>query len=400
MSTPDLTVDPAPTRDRDRYRPQHQQSWADSITEYWSQIRLIDFLLGLGLLFNSFALIGAFPFGVVLSALIIAVATWKRPQTKVPSGGLLLLAGLSVFAYLALVSVAQGTDWMQRITRFVLILGVAAAVASRRIDHRSFIVGACFGLMVNVPAYYAGLTPDNYPPYLTGWFGDKNVSGFHYALIGVLGLLVMSKRWALGWIAAISLCLFLTGSRTAMSAWALALAWIFLRNKVSPVMRLVLTGAAIWLWLYVEETFARAGVFSDRAGTDWFRERIDEATVVKMDRTPWSGLGLNEGFVVLEDELRMFMHSSYDQAFVEGGYVFLVATVLAFGLLGLGLLDQARVVSPQLLIVEAAVVVTMVCAAKLGEVFMTTGAFIVLGLAVSYRLGQPLDDPEKKWLTQ
>ncbi|BDZ59059.1 hypothetical protein GCM10025872_27160 [Barrientosiimonas endolithica] len=113
--------------------------------------------------------------------------------------------------------------------------------------------------------------------------------------------------------------------------------------------------------------------------------------------TPPTGLGLNEGYVVLEGGREAFMHDSYAQAFVEGGYPFLYATILAFGVLALGIFSRRVTVPRPLLIAEAATVVILVCGWKLGEVFMTTGAFIVLGLAIGARFGEEPRLADRWW---
>lgn len=374
----------------DPHRPSHLAGWADRLTDYWSQIKVLDFAIGVGIAVGgTIAIFGSLTVSIAMCAVIILVGSFRRPQLDISSGGLMLLAAIVLFGYLVLVSVQQGTPWGQRIFRFSLILGMAAVIAQRRIDIRSLILGLVIGSIVNVPAFYAGLTPNDYPPYLTGWYGDKNVAGMYYAALGILGLFVFSRRWAGGWLALSSVFLFLTGSRTSMSAFVLAVLWLALRNRVSVVMRLILTGVGVWLLVYIENTFARIGVFADRVGTDWFRGQIEQAMADKVAATPWYGGGLNEGYVILGGVRRAWFHDAYLQAFVEGGYVFLGATLIAFAIVGLGLFSSRPKVGRELLVAEAAVVVVLVCAWKIGEGFMTTIAFIVLGVVIGERLGRP-----------
>ena len=374
----------------DPHRPSHVAGWADRLTDYWSQIKVLDFAIGAGIAVGgTIAISGSLTVSIAMCAAIIFVGSFRRPQLDISSGGLMLLAAIVLFGYLVLVSVQQGTPWGQRIFRFSLILGMAAVIAQRRIDIRSLILGIVIGSIVNVPAFYAGLTPNDYPPYLTGWYGDKNVAGMYYAALGILGLFVFSRRWAGGWLALSSVFLFLTGSRTSMSAFVLAVLWLALRNRVSVVMRLILTGVGVWLLVYIENTFARIGVFADRVDTDWFRGQIEQAMADKVAATPWYGGGLNEGYVILGGVRRAWFHDAYLQAFVEGGYVFLGATLIAFAIVGLGLFSSRPKVGRELLVAEAAVVVVLVCAWKIGEGFMTTIAFIVLGVVIGERLGRP-----------
>lgn len=310
----------------------------------------------------------------------------------------MVLVAIGLYSFLVVVSILQHMPWEQRTLRFVIILAVAAAVAARRIDTRSLIVGAMTALVANVPAFYLGLVPNNYPPYLTGLLGDKNVAGMYYALFGLLGLLVTRGRyWSAGWLAFSGTAVFLTGSRTSISAFVLALAWLALRNRVAPLIRWVLTAFGVWVLIFVETTFARIGMFADRTGTDLFREQIEVAMADKVAATPWYGGGLNQGFVMLGGVRRMWFHDSYLQAFAEGGYVFLGATLIAFVVAGLGLFSPKLRVGRELLIAEAGIVTVLVCAWKLGEVFMTTGAFIALGIAVGARFGRERTEADLWW---
>lgn len=365
----------------------------------WGQLIVLDLLLGLSLIFLSYPVRPSLPGGIVTAAAMIAVGVCRRPTRRVAWGGTMLLGVAATFVYLAVVSAHEHVPWTQRMAKFVLLALAAAVVAVGRVDLRSLIVGGCLGAAVNVPCFYLGLTSNNYPPHLSGFYGDKNVAGMYYALWGMLGLAVLRRpRAQLAWVAFSLVALFLTGSRTAISAALLALIWVALRNRVNLPVRVALSAGGVLLLRYVEARFSRVSVYSDRGGTDWYRHQIDLATQAKVNLTPWTGEGLNQGFVVLGGIRRAWFHDSYAQAFVEGGYVFLGATLIAFGLLGLGLLSRRRQASRPLLMAEAGCVVVMVCAWKLGETFMTIGAFMALAIAVSYRFGEPLSyDPQRRW---
>ncbi|MBD2758933.1 hypothetical protein IEE94_05370 [Yimella sp. cx-573] len=380
-------------------RPRHRQGWADAVTEYWSQIRLLDFLCGAAIVFAAFISPLPVPSGVLVSLFITAWATCVRPQWRIPWGGALMVLALCLFGYLIFVSMVNGMPWTQRITKFVLLLGIAGAFAQRRIDVRSFIVGTMSMSVLNVLLFYAGATPNRYPPYLTGFYDDKNIAGMYYALFGLLGLLVTRGRyWSAGWLVFSGAAVFLTGSRTSISAFVLALAWLGLRNRVAPLIRWILTAAGVWVLIFVETTFARVGMFADRTGTDLFREQIEIAMEAKIAATPWYGGGLNQGFVMLGGVRRMWFHDSYLQAFAEGGWIFLGATLIAFVVAGLGLFSARLQVPQELLIAEAGIVTVLVCAWKLGEVFMTVGAFIALGIAVGARFGRLRTEADNWWV--
>lgn len=357
---------------------------------FWDEIQALDFLCGALVVFSGFSVAGfPAPIGIVAAAIISGWAICVRPRQRVRWGGLMLLAGMALFAFLVRVSMTHDMPWTQRITKFVLLLTVAAVLAQRRIDIRSFLLGTMVMSVINAALFYVHLTPNRYPPYLTGFYDDKNVAGMYYALFGLLGLMVLRRWWALAWVLLSCVLVLLTGSRTSISAILLGLAWYALRNRVIPPVRWALVAFGVWLLTLVESQFARIGMFSDRTGTDWFRHQIDVATDAKISSTPWTGLGLNQGFAVLGGDRRVWFHNSYDQAFVEGGWIFVALTLLAFVVLGLGLLSLRRTVPRELLIAEAGIVVILVCGWKLGEVFMTLAGFIALGLAIGARFGYP-----------
>ncbi|GAB3578046.1 hypothetical protein [Calidifontibacter terrae] len=367
------------------------------LRDYLDQFAVVDLILGMSMVLVNYPITATVPGSIPIALAVIGIAVFRRPTRTIRWGGLLLLATLVLFGFLIVVSMQAGLPWAQRISKFCLLSAMLIAIVQGRVDFRAMIVGNAFASVVNVPAYYAGLTSDNYPPHLTGLYGDKNVSGMYYALLGLLVLAVLRGRWRYLWLSWSFLAVFLTGSRTSISALAVAVAWWLLRNRVGPLLRLLFAGGGWWLLTYVEAKFAESGVYTDRTSTDWFRHQIDLATQVKMNLTPWHGMGLNEGYVLLGGVRRAWFHDSYAQAFVEGGYPFLFATIGAFALLGVGLLSQRATVQPELLAAEAAVLVVVVCAWKLGETFMTAGAFFALAVAISMRLGEPIPVARQWW---
>lgn len=366
-----------------------------SIQTFWGPVVLIDFALGFSLIVVGYTFAGGMPGGVLTAAAMVAVGLLRRPTVRVRWGGILFVVMFLLLVYLAVESRYNHMAWQQRDLKFFLILSAAAVLGSGRINTRSFLIGGLAGAVVNAPAFYLHLTPNDYPPYLTGYYLDKNVAGMYYALWGILGLLVLPKKWQKWWILFAGILLFLTGSRTSLAAYGLGLAWYAVRARFGLTFRIILAIIGFQLLRFFENNLANASVFGNRTGDDWFRQQIDAAMAAKVAITPWYGMGLNSGWVQLSANRTIWFHDSYQQAFVEGGYPFLWVILAAFILVGMGIFDR-RIVLPQPLVpLEGAVVVILVCAWKLGEVFMTLGAFIVLGLCMAYRLGIPLDLPRK-----
>lgn len=349
---------------------------------------LVDFLLGFGLVWDRAPIPGINqPFGIALLALAVFVAAFRRPHLRVRRQAEIVLIFLAMLVFAIAVSEMNGLDWGQRATKMVLLLVFALCVASARLNARHLLIGLTVGMMVNAGLFYAGAAPNAYPPYLTGFLGDKNVAGLFLGVVALAGLpLYRSRRWQLVHFATFFALVWLTGSRTSIAGVGLACIWLLLRNRTWLLARLALAVALIWVLNVIEAEFARVGMFAARKGTDWFREQIDLATTNKVALSPWFGDGLTTAWVYLDNGRFMYFHDSYAALRVEGGIPMMVAMLSLVVLYAGGLLRESRV-SPALACVEGAVIVVLVCAWKLGEVFFTTPAFLVLGLAWGIRFG-------------
>lgn len=351
------------------------------------------FLFGL-FIFDRVA-VGPLPLGVGMMVFIALVAIFRRPKLRLPHFGLFVAFYLSLVGFAVAVSQASGLDWHQRALRWVLLLLIIWALVGGRFDAYSALIGIITALAINVAAYYLGLTSDNYPPFLTGFLGDKNVAGLWYAIFGALGLALWRTGFRrLLWIVAVMALLLLTGSRTSMSGFSVACAWWFLRNKLILPLRWLFIGGAIALLGFAEENLARIGMFSDRGNTDWYRDQVEAAVSLKVAQTPWTGLGLSEAWTWVSAERREWFHDSYAALYVEGGVVLLVGMIIIYAVIAGGALD-AKVVSRKTLAAEAAIFALMVCAWKLGEVFFTTGGFLILSFALRARYSQPIAEPAR-----
>ena len=367
-----------------------REATLDEVSTSWmARVYPLDALLFSLFIFDRVG-VGPIPAGVLLTLLIGVVAFLRAPTLRMPGLQVLAVAYAGLLAYLAIVSHDAGVDWQQRVLR-MFILGILIWVLVQgRFDAYSAVLGVSLGLVVNAVAYYAGLTTDAYPPYLTGWLGDKNVSGMWYATVGILGLVLWSKqRWTLMWVLGASGLLILTGSRTSMSGFLAGLVWFWARNRVVMPARVLLAAGLIAALAFAEENLARVGIFADRSGTDFFRARIGAATDLKVEQTPWYGRGLTEAWVQLGQLERFWFHDSYAALYVEGGLVLLSFVLIVWVVVAGGLFSTAKLTDGARA-AEAALVVLLVCAWQLGEVFFTSGAFITLGLALRARFSEPM----------
>ncbi|MSS44849.1 zinc ABC transporter permease [Cutibacterium sp. WCA-380-WT-3A] len=355
-------------------------------------IRVPDFLFGMIFILGRYDLGLPLPIDVVLMALAITVSTFVRPTIKVWGLGYYALLWLGMLSWVISVSIYLNQPWEQRSLRWFLLVLFSMCIAQGRILWPSFIAGYAFGLLaINIPVNSTSLRSPGYQGYLVGFLGDKNVAGLVYAVVGILALAVLrSTRTKMIVVLAFAVALFFTGSRTSMMAFAAGCVWIFVRNRLALFLRLFI---ALMGWMgirWVEENLARVGVFSDRMGTDWFRGIIEVATAAKVNASPWYGNGLGTAWVMISENRRMWFHDSYAALRIEGGIPLFLAVVGLFVFVVWGLTDQRTETSDNQAIVEGAAVTVLVCAWKLGEVFFTVPAFVVIGISLCVRYGSPV----------
>ncbi|MFI7484330.1 ABC transporter permease [Kocuria sp. M1R5S2] len=360
----------------------------DDLRDELGRIRLPEFVLG-------FLLVGAgtatplLPLSLPLASTVVlllgGLALFRVPERSLGnlSSCALLLTG--VLGYLVVVSVLSpvvSTDeWTRRIVRLTAVVAIVFFFVSRRLDLVSLLKGLATGMVVNAGLFYAGVAPDRYVGYLTGYFGDKNQAGLHYAVVGIL-LLALCRRRRTQFIVLVlsGMAVWLTGSRTSMAAYAFGVLWILVSPKLGNFFRILIAGAVVWILRFLEENLAQVGVFADREGSDQLRDRIQEATELKIAGTPFEGMGLGQAFVWLEDE-DWFFHDAYATLFVEGGYPYVAAIVGITVLLGFRPFRRGSPTRTSL-VAEGATLAVLICAWQLGEVFMTVPWALVMAMAL------------------
>lgn len=356
----------------------------------WATIRVPELLVGLTVPFWRYSIPPGMPGDVAVFALVVAVCSFVRPTVKTPRLAWVGLLYVTMLIHVIALSLVLDEPWQQRAFRMALLFAFAWVVAQGRLHWQSILLGGIIGLLGNTAAFYLGLTQNDYPPYLTGWLGDKNVAGMYYAALALLGLALFTRGWQqLAYFAVMFGLLWQTGSRASLAAVTLGAVWWLLRNRLGLPLRLVAVGVGIWTLLWFEDRFSRVGEFADREGTDLLRTWIHAAEQVKLARTPWYGSGLNTAWVDVTSFPHMWFHDSYAALLVEGGIPMFVAMLVLVAGVGLGLLSRRRPVGPSLRAAEGAIIVLLVCAWQLGEVFFTSLAFFVLGVAFHERLGRP-----------
>lgn len=340
------------------------------------------FVLGMLLIVEDSvpALPAALPVSETVMGILI-VGTLLRSGRLRPVRLPLVMALLSAaFLWLLAVSIAADVDWTRRMVRIGMLFWFALVLATGRVPLRPLVLGMGAGLLVNAVLFYAGIAPDNYGGALSGYLMDKNVAGFVYAIVPLLIVPFLPRRWQRWLCLAVGLLLvFQTGSRTGLAAMILAVAWIALGGRGGPFLRAALLAVFYVVFIWAERNLATLDVFGDRTGTDWFRERIDEAAWTKTQGAmPW-GDGAGEAVVTLPpDHLPFFFHNSYWALIVEGGIPLLALVVAAFALGGFGAGAVVRTTRATTC-AQASVIVVLLVAFRLGEVFLTVPAMVVLG---------------------
>lgn len=324
---------------------------------------------------------------------LVALATLRRPPWGLSHTPWLVPGIVVVLLYVSSLSALTPDTslygWPKRALRLTLFALVLVALVGGRLHLPSVVRGAGVAILGNAVLFYAGAAPRPYGDYLSGFLMDKNVAGLAIAVVGLLlaGLAPTTTRRTLILLVATAL-LWSTGSRTSLAAFGCGIAWLVLRPRLGTLGRLLLAAGLAYAIRLVEVDFARVGTFADRQGSDVLRARIDAASIVKLDATPWHGSGLGDAFVVL-DGRNFFFHNSYWSALVEGGWLLLAAYLVVIVWFGIGPLRKGPPPVPWAAAAEAANVALLVCALRLGEVFGTAAGTLALAAGllghVAYR---------------
>lgn len=365
-----------------------QEGAADTLRKIGT-IRIPEFILFFLLVFEgSYGLPIPVDIAQVSAVLISLLVLFRRPLYDL--GRLQRLVPLFAVAllYLGLVSMfatptPDAFDWKRRLFRMTLVLVMVFCIASGRLDLRSGLLGLFSGTVFNFVTFYAGIAPDNYGGVLSGWFYDKNVAGLGHAVYGFLSIFAFEKRhWRmLAGLFALG-ATYLTGSRTSIAALGAAILWYLLAPRLPVIGRWVLGLVVWWGFDFLQEDYSQVGAFSDRAGSDLLRSRIDAASEIRVHESPFTGQGLGEAYVKVQDG-QWFFHNSYWSAIVEGGYPWLYFLITFTVMVGMQPFRSR--LTPWEFGAQAATVILLLCSWRLGEVFMTAEWGLVIAFALQAR---------------
>lgn len=370
-----------------------------------AKIRILEFLMFFLMIFAKAVPVLGLPFNQLMIIVILAYGFFKKPVYKLNKYFPLMLCTFTAMGYLGLVSITHdlsvdAADWHRRLLRLILATILIWFVAAGRLHLRSAIVGYVTAILLNVPAYYAGIAPDKYSGFLTGYLEDKNFAGLVYCIFGLLILSQLRlKSHLILTIVMFSGILWVTGSRTSMAGFAMGIVWIILAKRI-PVWGRMLLGVAIYFAIQVlTEDYAQAAQFADRAGTDWFRARIDEASLEKVHTSGIFGRGLGEAYVYLpNNSATWYFHNSYWSALVEGGWLWMLLVVGITVFCIVRPFSNAATWTRDEIFLQGAGIALLICAQRLGEVFYTWPWALCVGYAIraaiiSRSAGTPHEDP-------
>lgn len=328
---------------------------------------------------------GNIPGSDAAAVVLVGLAAFRRPGRTLGTAAWFVPFWALLLIYLMFASMYNDVDWFRRAFRIAMMAALVVAIVTERVDLRSGLQGLGIALLANLLLFYAGVAPDKYGGFLTGYLGDKNVAGLYYTVVPLMLIAMMEKRrHQILCILVGALAVFLTGSRTSLAAYAGAMIWMVLPRRLGSVSRIVMLALLASGLQYLETNFARAGMFSERLGSDLLRERIGEAAAAKAAEAPWYGLGLGEAYVNV-DLRRWFFHDSYLALYVEGGWILLFTVVVIYIFVGFGSFSS-KPPTRKLRSIEATTVAILICASKLGEVFLSLPGFVLLAYGLVARI--------------
>ena len=346
------------------------------------RIVMIDAIVGALLIVRNAGIPTPLPVADTAALVLVAISVFRRPKYNSTPTLLFGLSAVALVTFLVLVTFFNDGDFIRRSVRIMGLAGLAIFIADGRIDVRSLAFGAGLGLVANIPLFYAGLAPADYGSFLTGYLDDKNLAGLYYAVFPLILAGLATTNAARWWIFGVgAIAVLLTGSRTSLAALAIGIVWFVAARRMPLAVRALFGVGLYFVFDFAENNLAHMGAFADRDGTDALRQRIDAASLEKLSHAPWYGEGLGTAFVE-QHHYTWFFHNSYWGLQMEGGWPFLIAILGMYLLVAFLPRPASGVRSHARVALEAAAIALLLCAFRLGEVFITIPSFLILGAAL------------------
>lgn len=283
-----------------------------------------------------------------------------------------------------------------RIGHMALYCAVILFMACGRIDVVAAASGIGVGLVIGTVYGYATFGSD-YPGRMTGSLGDPNGAGYVLITLGLvyLGLETRRGRRLVVGLATVA-GIVGTFSRTTFLAAGMAALWILMPPRVPVAVKGAITAVLFTQVTTVAESMKNQGVFADRQGSDNLRELIYPLEQQIVSSNPLTGHGPGTLTIQLEQQ-SFFFHSSYLLLRAEGGWILFTLMLATMLVVALRLARPASGIRNKVL--EAALLVPLICALNLGNVFLDFPVAVALGAALWWagapRDGQADDPPDR-----
>ena len=333
-----------------------------------------------------------------LFGVIVAYTRRPLPGPKVPNwfwGWLVAWIGwlaMSTYVRQAVATELYAGNTYKRLLHLVLDCFVMMAIATGRFDLRSATRGLSVSLMIGVGYALATINSSGYDGRLTGWVGDPNTAGFVIGTLGLASLPRLTNRWRPAFAILMLVGLIATFSRTSLIALGVAVLWILVARKIPVNVSYLLLALVFWGISSIPMDWKGVGPFVDRSGSDLLRGRIDEAGKAMADQYPWTGNGVGNYLIPLQND-HWFFHNTYDLMRSEGGWI---ALILFMTLVFMTFWKLTRVPTIQRNPwIEGAIVMAIICGINLGEVLANTVFAVLMGLAMRYWLNCQVSKPNR-----
>jgi len=302
-----------------------------------------------------------------------------------------LVFGFAVMFYLLLASTifndALDGEAVRRFGHLAVGAMLAWLLAARAVEPESAAKALLVGLLISGLVGFGSLAFGFLPvgnagseDRLAGLFGDPNVAGFYVLTIGTASLgFIKSRRARLLLGGALLAILVGTLSRTSLLGTALVPIWVIASGKGYVWLPVAAVAVCGFLAFGLSQQVKDTGPFQDRGRSDSFRRDVYSKTKESAATSPLLGQGAAPERLLVQGG-RIFPHSSYLAAVIEGGVFWLLAW-LAVLVTTLWKLTRAR---RRNLLLEGAIVALFIVAINLGEVLFELPAMALIGLAVAY----------------
>ena len=344
------------------------------------------------------------PLSTMAAALLVALATTRPVSVGRRIPRLAALAAVGVVVWVIGASALFGSLDVRRAGNLVVLASLAWVLGQGRLHMNSFVAGLATGWVGGIAHAVLTREESGYDGRITGYLGDPNGAGFVIVTIGCLLIAYAAplgrRTWPI-WVLTGG-AVALTLSRTSVFAFVAATLWALSGPRLG---RWASVGALLAAWpvyQWLVDTARAAGFFSERAGSDYLRQRLSVVEQGMVDQAGWHGLGLGTAKAEV-DGAPLWFHNSYWALWVEGGLVAFALLVLA--LLALFWSIHQVPAARRNAWYESAIIAALICSLNIGFSLTSVTTAVALGMYFLYwrRSVENVDgedDPGSRWWSQ